>query len=134
MSYLSRLLHASPPLLLFDPELAARKNALFQAAAHGTGSDVAMLLSLSFAVGDAHVSYENENEEDESVEDDIRTFDVNEKDSQGPLLAAVGAGKFELAERLVRKGADVNVINGDGASSRQCSDTELGPSHPFALD
>ena len=45
-SYLSRLLHASTPLLLFDPKLAARKNALFQAAAHGTGSDVAMLLSL----------------------------------------------------------------------------------------
>jgi hypothetical protein len=43
-SYLSRLLHASTPLLLFDPELAARKNALFQAAAHGTGSDVALLM------------------------------------------------------------------------------------------
>ena len=36
-SYLSRLLHASTPLLLFDPDLTARKNALLQAAAHGTG-------------------------------------------------------------------------------------------------
>ena len=35
-----------------------------------------------------------------------------------PLLAAVGAGKVELAEMLVSKGkADVNVINGDGASA-----------------
>ena len=42
-SCLSRLLHASTPLLLFDPELAPHKDALFQAAAHGTGSDVAML-------------------------------------------------------------------------------------------
>ena len=48
-SNLGSLLHASHPILLFDPALAPRKNALFQAAAHGTGSDVAMLLSLSFA-------------------------------------------------------------------------------------
>ena len=35
-----------------------------------------------------------------------------------PLLAAVGAGKVELAEMLVSKGkADVNVINDDGASA-----------------
>jgi hypothetical protein len=34
------------------------------------------------------------------------------------LLAAVGAGKVELAEMLVSKAkADVNVINGDGASA-----------------
>ena len=39
---------ASHPLLLFDPALAPRQNALFQAAAHGTGSDMAMLLSLWF--------------------------------------------------------------------------------------
>ena len=148
LSYLSRLLHASTPLLLFDPEWAPYKDALFQAAEHGTGSDVAMLLTLSYAVG-----YENESDEDESDEGDIRTFDVNEQDSQGnsplllacrsgnleiaeilvvagadvsaadyrgdtPLLAAVGAGKFELAEMLVSKAnADVNVINGDGASA-----------------
>ena len=34
--------HATP-LLLFDPDLTARKNAMFQATTHGTGSDVAML-------------------------------------------------------------------------------------------
>jgi hypothetical protein len=35
-----------------------------------------------------------------------------------PILAAVGAGKFELAEMLVSKAkADVNVRNGDGASA-----------------
>jgi len=78
-SYLSRLLHASTPLLLFDPELHASKNALLQAAAHGTGSDVAMLLSLSFAVGDEVESYEDES--DESDESDIRTYDVNEEDA-----------------------------------------------------
>jgi hypothetical protein len=54
-SDLSRLLHASTPLLLFDPELAARKNALFQAAAHGTGSDVAMLLSFAFASDEGNI-------------------------------------------------------------------------------
>ena len=57
-SKLGSLLHASPPLLLFDPALAPCKNALIQAAAHGTGSDVAMLLSLSFGDGE-------ENESDE---------------------------------------------------------------------
>jgi len=127
--------------MLFDPKLAARKNALFQAAAHGTGSDVAMLLSLSFAVGD-----ENESDEDESDEGDIRTYDVNETDSEGnsplllacrsgnleiakilvvankrgdtPLPATVRAGKVELAKTLVCCfEADVNVINGDGASA-----------------
>jgi hypothetical protein len=124
---------ASPPLLLFDSAMVPRKDALFQAAAHGTGSDVAMLLSLAFALGD-----------------DIRTYGVNEENSQGnsplllacrsgnleiaemllvagagvsaannrgdtPLLAAVGAGKLELAEMLVRKGANVEAVRKDGA-------------------
>ena len=70
---------------MFDPELAARKDAVFQGAAHGTGSDVAMLLS----------------NEDESVEDDIRPYDVNAEDSEGnsPLLL--------IAEILVVAGASV---------------------------
>jgi hypothetical protein len=132
-SNLGSLLSASPPLLLVDRGLAPRENALLQAAAHGTAPEVAMLLSLSFAVGD-----------------DIRTYDVNEKDSQGnaplllacrsgnlemaeilvcagagvnaankrhdtPLLAAVGAGKLELAEVLVSKGANVEAVRMDGA-------------------
>jgi hypothetical protein len=113
--------------------MATRENSLFQAAAHGTGSDVAMLLSLAFAFGD-----------------DIRTYEVNTEDSQGnsplllacrsgnleiaemllvagagvsaannrgdtPLLAAVGAGQLELAEMLVRKGANVEAVRNDGA-------------------
>ncbi len=69
-SYLSRLLHASTPLLLFDPELAARKNALFQAAAHGTDSDVAMLLSLSFTVAEEYQS-----DEYKSDQGDIRSYE-----------------------------------------------------------
>jgi hypothetical protein len=132
-SNLGSLLSASPPLLLFDRGLAPRENALLQGAAHGTAPEVAMLLSLSFAVGD-----------------DSRTYDVNEKDSQGdaplllacrsgnlemaeilvcagagvsaankrgdtPLLAAVGAGKLELAEVLVSKCANVEAISMDGA-------------------
>jgi hypothetical protein len=48
-SNLCSLLQASPPVLLLNQELDPRKNALFQAAAHGTGFDMAMLLSLSFA-------------------------------------------------------------------------------------
>jgi hypothetical protein len=93
-SHLSRLLHASTPLLLFDPELAARKNALFQAAAHGTGSDVAMLLSLSFPVAE-----EADNDDDESAQGHIRTYDVNDKDSEGdsPLLLACRSGNLELS-------------------------------------
>ena len=132
-SNLGSLLNASPPLLLFDRALAPRKNALLQASAQGTAPEVAMLLSLSFAVGD-----------------DIRTFDVNQKDSQGntalllacgsgnfemaailvcagasvsaankrgdtPLLAAVGEGNLELAEMLVSKGANVEAVRMDGA-------------------
>ena len=59
---------------------------LFQAAAHDTVPEVAMLLSLSFAIG----------EDDESDDDDIRTYDLNEKDSEGnvPLLLACRSGKF----------------------------------------
>jgi ankyrin repeat protein len=136
---------SSPPLLLFDRGLVPSENALFQAAAHGTAPEVAMLLSLSFAVGD-----EDHSDEDGSDED-IRTFDVNEKGSQGnsplllacksgnwemaemlvvagagvsarnyrddtPLLAAVGAGKLALAEMLVSKGADVNAKDSQGNS------------------
>jgi hypothetical protein len=87
-SNLGSLLHASPPLLLFDPVLASRKNALFQAAAHGTAPEVAMLLSLSFAVGNEDESDEEESDQEESDEGCFRIYDVNEKDSQGnaPLL------------------------------------------------
>jgi hypothetical protein len=144
-SYLSRLLHASTPLLLFDPQLDPGNDALVQATAHGTGSDVAMLLTLSFAGGQGNASDEDQGG---------WIYGVNQKDSEGdsplllacrselgdleiaeilvvagadvsaanlrgdtPLLAAVGAGKLELAEMLLSKAnADVNVINDDGAS------------------
>ena len=88
-----------------------RKNALFQAAAHGTASEVAaMLVSLSFAVG--------ESEENESDEGNIRTFDVNEEDSAGntPLLLTCRSGKFEMSDMLVSKGADVNAKDSEGNS------------------
>ena len=67
-------LHASPPLLLFDPAGSPHlKNVVFQGAAHGTGSDVAMLLRPSFAGGD-----KDESDSDESDEGDIRTNDMKE--------------------------------------------------------
>ena len=66
---------ASPSLLLHDPELAPRKNALFQAAPHGTGIDVALLLSFSFAVGDEDDSDEDESDEDESDKGKIKTYE-----------------------------------------------------------
>jgi hypothetical protein len=55
---------------------------------------MAMLLSLSFS-------------------GDIRTYDVNEKDSRGnsPLLVACRLGNFEMAEMLVCAGAGVNAAN-----------------------
>jgi hypothetical protein len=114
-SHLSRLLHASTPLLLFDPELPARKNALLQAAAHGTASDVAMLLRLSFAVGDCY-SDEVESYEDESDESDMRTYDVNEEDAQGnsSLLVACRLGNLEIAEILVGAGANVSAAKERG--------------------
>jgi hypothetical protein len=134
---------ASPPLLLFDPALAPCKNALFQATAHGTDSDVVILLSLSFVVGDKDLGDERR------VDSEIRTYDANEKDSQDnaplllvcrsgnlemaeillcanvgvgaankrgdtPLLAAVGTGKLGLPEMLISKGANVNVANKRG--------------------
>ena len=100
-----------PPLLLFDQALAPRKNALFQAAAHGTGSDVAMLLSLSFAVGD-----EDEGDEESSDEGDFRTYDVCKEDLYGnsPLLLACRLGTFEMAEMLVCAGAGVSAANKRG--------------------
>jgi hypothetical protein len=114
-SNLVSLLNASPPALLFDP-LAPRKNALFQAAAHGTAPEVAMLLSLSFAVGGQEESDEEESDEDESHEGDFRTFDVNEEDAQGnsPLLLACRSGNFEMAEMLVVAGAGVSAANKRG--------------------
>ncbi len=117
-SNLGSLLHASPALLLFDPALACRKNALFQAAAHGTAPEVAMLLSLSFAVG-------NEDESDESsmnleiaeilVVAGAGVGGAANKRGDTPLLAAVGVGKLQLAEMLVSKGANVEAVRMDGA-------------------
>jgi hypothetical protein len=116
LSNLCSLLLASPPLLLFDPALAPRKNALFQAAAHGTAPDVAMLLSLSFAVGDEDKSDEEESDEEESDDGDFRTYDVNEKDAEGnsPLLLACRSGNLEIAEILVVAGAGVSAANKRG--------------------
>ena len=37
---------------MFDPAMSPLKNALFQAAAHGTAPEVDMLVSPSFDVGD----------------------------------------------------------------------------------
>jgi hypothetical protein len=54
-------------------QLGPHKNAVFQGAAHGTGSDVAMLLHLSFAGGDKDGSGS-----DESDGGDIRTNDMKE--------------------------------------------------------
>jgi len=109
-SNLSGLLNASPSALLFDP-LAPRENALFQTTTHGTAPEVVMLLSFSFAVGD-----QEESDEDESDEDDIRTFDVNEEDSQGnsPLLLACKSVNFEVAQILVCAGAGVSATNKRG--------------------
>ncbi len=61
---------SSPPLLMFERGLVPCKNALLQAAAHGTSPEVAMLLSLSFALGD-----EEESDEEYIDEGDFRTFD-----------------------------------------------------------
>jgi hypothetical protein len=95
-SDLCRLLLQAPPLLLFDPALAPCQNALFQAAAHDTGSNMAML-SLAFAVGD-----------------DTRTCGVNEKDSQGssPLLLASRSGNFDIAEMLVAAHSSTGLVRG----------------------
>ncbi len=124
---------------MFDPELVPREDALFQAAAHGTGSDVAMLLSLLFTVGEAVWIYEA-NEED-SLDNSplllacrsgnleiaeilvVAGANVSAANNRGdaPVLTVVGAGKVELAEMLVSKGADVNVINDDGSSALHLS-------------
>jgi hypothetical protein len=98
------LLHASPPLLLFDRRaLAPRKKALLHAAAHGTAPEVAMLLSLSFR-------------RNESDEGETRTYNVNARDSQdnAPLFLACRSGNFEIAEMLVVAGADVSAVNNRG--------------------
>jgi hypothetical protein len=42
-------------------------------------------------------------------------FSAANKRSDTPLLAAVGAGKLELAEMLVSKGANVEAVRKDGA-------------------
>ena len=111
-SNLGSLLHARPPLLLFDPVLTPRKNAMFQAVGHGTDPEVSMLLSLSFGVGYEDVD-DTENEGDEG---DIWTYDMNEEDSQGnaPLLHECRSGNLEITEVLVCTGAGVGDSNKRG--------------------
>ena len=69
---------------------------------------------------DHHVPLERRGDRDlrgggdlESDEDDIRTFDVNEKDSLGnsPLLLTCRSGNFEMSEMLVVAGAGVSATN-----------------------
>ena len=104
-SNLSILLPASPPLLLFDRNLVPRENTLLQSVTHGTAPEVTILLSLSFTIGD----------DNESDEDDIRTYDVNEKDSEGnsPLLLACRFWKFDIV--VVSNGTNVEAVRMDGA-------------------
>ena len=87
----SLLLHASP-IILFDPALYPGKSALFQAVANGTGSDMAMLLSLSFG---------------------MKTYNPNKISSKGnsPLLLACKSGNLQAVEILVSTGADVSAVN-----------------------
>ena len=122
-SYLCRLLYAISPLLLSDPALTPRKSALFQAAAYGTVPEVTMLVSLSFDVGD------KESDKNESDEGDIRTYDVNDEDSEGnaPLLLTCRSGNLDIpeilvcadklafAEMLISKCANVEAVRMDGA-------------------
>ena len=49
---------SNPPLLLLESDLTSRQNTLFQTAAHGTGSDMDMMLSLVFAVFDDIWTYD----------------------------------------------------------------------------
>jgi hypothetical protein len=114
-SNLLALLHASRPLLLLEPELVPcknrRNNALLQAVTHGSLLDVALLLTVSFALGDDDSASDKTYDLDEEKRDegDVRTYDVHDMDLQGnsPLLLACGAGNLELAEMLVGAGADV---------------------------
>jgi ankyrin repeat protein len=64
-----------------------------------------MVVSLSFAVG--------ESEENESDEGNIRTFDVNEEDSEGntSLFLVFRSGNLEISEILMVGGADVRATN-----------------------
>jgi hypothetical protein len=73
-----------------------------------------MMLSLSFAVGDDDESDEGESENES--EGDIRTYDMNEEDSEGnaPLLLACRSGNLEIAEILVCAGAGVSAANKRG--------------------
>ncbi len=80
----------APPSCRLIKRLLPAKMRCFRAP-HGTCSDVAMLLSLSFSVG-----HEDESDEDEGDESDIKTYCVNEEDSQGhePLLLACKSGNL----------------------------------------
>jgi ankyrin repeat protein len=73
-----------------------------------------MLLRLSITVDDEE-EWEDK-DEDESDEGDVRTYDVNAKDTHGnsPLLLACRLGNLEIPEILVCSGADVSAANERG--------------------
>ena len=102
---------ASTPLLLFDPEVVTHKYELLHSDTHGNGSDVVILWSLSFSIGD-----EDSSDEDEIDEGYRRIFDVNEEDLQGnsPLFLTCNSGNLKIVEILVSTGADVSATNERG--------------------
>ena len=98
LSNLRSLVAASSksPHLVFGSNFVPDANALFQSVARGAVFDVALLLTVSFPVGNG-----------------VRVYEVEVLNSKGesPLLTACGAGNVELARMLVSAGCKVNAFN-----------------------
>ncbi len=84
---------------------------MLHSTTHGNGSDVVILWSLSFSIGD-----EDSSDKDEIDEGYRRIFDVNEEDLQdnSPLFLTFNSGNLEIVEILVDTGADVSATNERG--------------------
>ena len=107
-----RILEGSPPHLMLDEEFDPGPEALRNAAANGSAWEVALLLSVAYAVGDEGQTRTfdcNDDDNDEDDEDDDR-----DENRQRPIHFAAARGDEEMIAVLVSARADLNPADDQG--------------------
>ena len=107
-----RILEGSPLHLMLDEEYDPGPEALRNAAANGSAWEVALLLSVAYAVGDEGQTRTfdcNDDDNDEDDEDDER-----DENRQRPIHFAAARGDEEMIAVLVSARADLNPADDQG--------------------